>query len=438
MLFHYALVDDLISKEEFERRVEQKIDECGDLVDEPTAAMMVVGELGREHVKIKGLSAKSSLFSFFGKIVDKTEPKEFDRADGEKGWVATLLLGDETGTTRVVLWDEKAGAALDVTAGEVLEVIGRHPGKSTKEIYALALRKVTVEITGPVLKNGDGAGSLSNEPVELDAILIARSEPRTFTKRDGSTGEMVDGIIGDADGTARIVAWVPDLLISAEPGTVLHITGAKPNQRDEGRSYSLDEKSTVVPTDRAISVPFSPLGTVGDTGTYTVRGRLKQLQQPRSFTTRNGTPSWVRNVVITDGSDDLKVVLWGDHALVPLKAGDCIEAYHAQAKAGRFGDIELGVGRGSALVVPAEATEPVPIVFSGTLIPGQGCTFIDNGTDRYLIDTDLPPGTEVTATGTRAGNRILAERIDPVAISTESVREHIRQLRERLSGGPGA
>ena len=131
-MFHHALVDDLISKEEFEQRVEAKIDECGDLVDEPTAAMLVVSELGRQHVKIKGLAAKSSLFSFFGKVIDKTEPKEFDRADGEKGWVATLLLGDETGTTRVVLWDEKAGAALEIVPGDVLEIIGRHPGKSTR------------------------------------------------------------------------------------------------------------------------------------------------------------------------------------------------------------------------------------------------------------------------------------------------------------------
>ena len=94
VLFHYALVDDLITTEEFQLRVDAKIEECGDLVDEPTAAMMVIGELGRQHVKIKGLSGKSSLFSFFGKVVDKTEPKEFDRADGQKGWVATLLLGD--------------------------------------------------------------------------------------------------------------------------------------------------------------------------------------------------------------------------------------------------------------------------------------------------------------------------------------------------------
>ena len=50
VLFHYALVDDLISQEEFERRVEAKIEECGDLLDEPTAAMLVVGALGRQHV----------------------------------------------------------------------------------------------------------------------------------------------------------------------------------------------------------------------------------------------------------------------------------------------------------------------------------------------------------------------------------------------------
>ena len=93
MLFHYALVDDLISKEEFERRVETKIEECGDLVDEPTAAMLVVGELGRQHVKIRGLGGKSSLFSFFGKVIDKTEPKEFDRKDGEKGWVSYPASG---------------------------------------------------------------------------------------------------------------------------------------------------------------------------------------------------------------------------------------------------------------------------------------------------------------------------------------------------------
>jgi replication factor A1 len=430
VLFHYALVDDLITKEEFEQRVEKKIDDCGDLVDEPTAAMMVVSELGREHVKIKGLSAKSSLFSFFGKVVDKTEPKEFDRRDGEKGWVATLMVGDETGTTRVVLWDEKAGAALDVTAGEVLEIIGRHPGKSTKEIYALALRKASCEITCPLPKAGNRAAGLSNEPVDLDAILITRGEPRTYTRRDGSSGEMVDALIGDASGTARIVAWVPDLLLSIPPGTTVHISSAKPNQRDEGRSYSLDEKSTVTATEQEIAIPFAPLSSVADQGTYAVQGMVKQAQQPRSFTTRNGASSWVRNIVITDGKDDQKVVLWGEHALLPLEAGEKIEVYHATAKPGRFGDIELGVGRGSALLVSTDTKQPIE--FTGTIIPGQGCLFIDNGVERYLIEGNFPPGAEMNARGMLSGSRILPEEVQQVAITPETVRAHLQKFRESI------
>jgi len=427
MLFHYALVDDLITKEEFERRVEVKIDECGDLVDEPTAAMMVVGELGREHVKIRGLSAKSSLFSFFGKVIDRTEPKEFDRADGEKGWVATLLLGDETGTTRLVLWDEKAGAALDTAIGDVLEVIGRHPGKSTHEIYALALRKAGCEI---ICAMPDGAGKLSTDPVELDVVLLAVEPLRTFTKRDGSTGEMAEAIIGDREGTARLVAWAPELLSGLTAGSTVHVTNAKPNNRAEGRNYSIDEKSTVTATETTVTVPFTPLHSVADQGIYSVKGTVKQVQQPRSFTTRNGTTSWVRNAIIHDEDDELKIVLWGETALIPLSPGDQVEVYHATAKPGRFGGIELGVGRGSVFRVPKETVRP--IIFSGTIIAGPGCLFIDNGSERYLIEGTLTHGSEVTVTGLLSGSRIIPEQIEQVALDAESVLRNVRQFQDEL------
>jgi replication factor A1 len=427
VLFHYALVDDLITKEEFEQRVEKKIDECGDLVDEPTAAMMVVGELGREHVKIKGLSAKSSLFSFFGKVVDKTEPKEFDRADGEKGWVATLLLGDETGTTRVVLWDEKAGAALDTAVGDVLEIIGRHPGKSTHEIYALALRIAGCEITCAMPA---GTVNLANEPVDLNAVVLAVEPVRTFTKRDGTTGEMAEAIIGDSDGTARLVAWAPELLAGLSAGTTVHITSAKPNNRAEGRNYSIDDKSTVTPADTAVTVPFTPLHSVADNGIYSVKGTVKQVQQPRSFTTRNGTTSWVRNAVIHDEDDELKIVLWGDTALIPIAPGDQVEAYHATAKPGRFGGIELGVGRGSAFRVPTEIVRP--IIFTGTIIAGPGCLFIDNGSERYLIEGSFTHGSEVKVTGLLSGSRIIPEQVEQVVPDAGSVLEKVLQFQDEL------
>jgi replication factor A1 len=427
VLFHYALVDDLITKEKFEQRVEEKIDECGDLIDQPTAAMMVVGELGREHVKIKGLAAKSSLFSFFGKVIDKTEPREFIRADGEKGWVATLLLGDETGTTRLVLWDEKAGAALDTAVGDVLEVIGRHPGKSTSEIYALALRKAGCEI---ICSLPAGAGSLSSEPIELDAVLLAVEPIRTFTKRDGSTGEMAEAVIGDSEGTARLVAWAPELLNELTAGTTVHITNAKPNNRREGRNYSIDEKSTVTATGTTVVVLFTPLHSVADQGIYSVKGIVKQVQQPRSFITRNGTTSWVRNAVIHDADDELKIVLWGEPALIPVSPGEQVEVYHATAKPGRYGGIELGVGRGGVFRVPKEIIRP--IIFSGTIIAGPGCLFIDNGSERYLIEGTFTHGSEVTVTGLLSGSRIIPEQVEPVVLEAESVLQNVRQFQDEL------
>lgn len=431
MLFHYALVDDLIKKEEFELRVEAKIEECGDLIDEPTAAMLVVGELGRAHVKIRVLSGKSSLFSFFGKVIDKTELKLFDRADGEKGAVATLLLGDDTGTVRVVLWDEKAGAVAEIAPGDVLEIIGRHSGKSIQEIYALALRKSTCDISCTLPTKGTGTGSLSSEPVDLDAILLALDEPRAFTRRDGTTGTMVEAVIGDVQGTARLVAWTPEILADIPRGTPVHITSAKPNGRGEGRAYSLDEKSAVAITDSQIAVSFTPLGSVSDQGTYSVTGQVKKVQEPRAFTTRNGRASWVRNITMSDGVDDLNVVLWGEKALIRVLAGDRITVYHATAKPGRYGEIELSAGRETAIMIP-EAS-PIEIVFEGTVIMSKAGTFIDNGNERYLLDeTDLPRWREIRVTGTVSGDRINVKNWEPLHQSLEEIQKKAKKLHNTL------
>jgi len=429
VLFHYALVDDLITREEFEERVGTKIDSCGDLVDESTAAMLVVGELGRAHVKIQGLSGRSSLFSFFAKVIDKTELRVFDRPDGEKGAVATLLLGDETGTVRVVLWDERAGAVEEIAKGDVLEVIGRHSGKSAKEIYALALRKASCTIECNVPE--DSAESLRAEPVDLDVLLIDLEEPRPFTRKDGTGGEMVEAVIGDAHGTARLVAWTPEVLAGILPGASIHITGAKPNMRGEGRAYSIDDKSTVAVTDAQVSTPLTPIGSVGDRGTYSVQGDVKRVQEPRAFKTRDGRASWVRNIIITDGRDDINVVLWGEKALLPITPGTLIEIYYSKAKPGRFHDIELGVGRGSAIRIPE--MQSGEIVFEGTVIISNGNTFIDNGRVRYLVEgCDLPRWHEVRVNGMMSGNRIKPGNFEPLTVSPEEVRKKAKDLQDML------
>jgi replication factor A1 len=113
-----------------------------------------------------------------------------------------------------------------------------------------------------------------------------------------------------------------------------------------------------------------------------------------------------------------------------LSPGDHVEIYHATAKPGRFGGIELGVGRGSVLRVPGEATGP--ITFSGTIIAGPGCLFIDNGSERYLIEGTFSHGSEVKVTGLLSGSRILPEQVEPVVLDTESVLQNVLQFQDEL------
>jgi replication factor A1 len=91
----------------------------------------------------------------------------------------------------------------------------------------------------------------------------------------------------------------------------------------------------------------------------------------------------------------------------------------------------LGVGRGSAFRVPNEVSRP--IVFCGAIISGPGCTFIDDGTDRYLIEGEFPEGSRVRVTGILSGSRIKPEQIEPAGMDADGILTRIRGFRERLA-----
>jgi replication factor A1 len=133
---------------------------------------------------------------------------------------------------------------------------------------------------------------------------------------------------------------------------------------------------------------------------------------------------------VSDGGDKLRVVLWGEKALVPVSPGDRIEIFHAVAKPGRFGGIELGVGRGSAFRVPPKASRP--ILFCGTIIAGPGCTFIDNGHERYIIDGTFPHGSEMKVSGIMTGGRIIPEKAEPVELHADDVTAHLDRFLQEL------
>ena len=428
MQFHYALVDDLISREEFERRAEAKMQDCGDLIDDVTAAMLVVGELGRQHVKISGLSGPSTLFSFFGKVISVAAPKEFDRQDGGKGFVAHLILADETGQVRAVLWDEKAAAAAEIETGDVLEVIGKHGGKQNSDIAVLALRKSPCEI-----ECGMSVAPRLAPPERNDIRMriLHLEEPRTITRRDGSTSELIEGCVTDGTGVHKMVTWLPELFDDMPAGTTLIVKGALLKARNWGTEYVIDEKSELIPGDLDIPFSFSRLDAVKNEGEWSVEGSVSSLQPVRAFSSRDGRPGHVRNLVLSDGTTSLRAVLWGDRALLPLVRGDQVSLYNARLKQGRTGDPELHLGSGGFVVV-APRGQQEEIRMEGTVIVTREGTFLDDGTVRFLVSGSLPHGHEVLVSGVRSGERITVSSSEDLKKDAAKV----RSLLETLAGTP--
>lgn len=426
--YHYALVDDLISREEFDRRIEQKITDCGNLADEVAAALLVVRDLGRTHVKIRQLRGRSSLFCFYAKILAFSGVKEFDREGGEKGLVARLTVADETGQVDLVFWDDQAAALEETfTIGDVVEVIGRH-GRNPREIMPLNLRVTTCEIAC------DMTPKERKVPDRRDIVflVISLQDPRPYTRRDGTSGEMIAGIAGDDTGTARLLCWNASLLHDVKPGMAFRAERAIEKEGDYGgREVVFDEETVLFPAEQPPEVPMMPISDILPDQTVSVAGFLARIAPAKQFTRRDGSASWVRNLRISDGTADVGLVLWDTDAKRLLQEGEEIRVYHALAKIGRSGEIELSVGRGSCLLIIPRG-EARPVTVNGTILYLPDGIRVDNGREAYLVETSLPHGTLVRIQGQAHGIRLFPESEEVLELSSDEIKNRLNRFKSSL------
>jgi replication factor A1 len=89
---------------------------------EVNPAGVSVGELKPSRIKIGELETGMDALEVVGRVIEVSRAREFTRADGTKGKVATLGIGDETGTTRLSLWQEAADQVEKVKVGDIIRV----------------------------------------------------------------------------------------------------------------------------------------------------------------------------------------------------------------------------------------------------------------------------------------------------------------------------
>jgi len=76
--------------------------------------------LSTRFVKIKDLKPKMRDVGLLGRVVQKSKMREFSTRQGKKGYISTLLIGDETGSIELNLWDDKALLSQQIKIGDII------------------------------------------------------------------------------------------------------------------------------------------------------------------------------------------------------------------------------------------------------------------------------------------------------------------------------
>lgn len=95
--------------------VEEKKSDAGYFLTDETAARIVASELGvkivrkpfRFKIQIQDLVSGLNDVTVTGQVIAVYPPKTFTRKDWTEGKLASIVVSDESGNLRVILWDKK-------------------------------------------------------------------------------------------------------------------------------------------------------------------------------------------------------------------------------------------------------------------------------------------------------------------------------------------
>ncbi len=367
----YEKLGGVISKEDFTREVEEKVEQMSGLCDIRTAAMLVAHDHGANETgenqlhKISDITPSSANVKFIAKVMSVFPAKEFNRNDGTVGRVANIIVADETGSIRLTLWDERADLVKtgDIEIGQNYQVAGYvKEGYSGIEVNIgnngvlfETDEKVEARIDSKKIEEiKSGMGDLNIRGRVLDI-----SDIRTFNKKDGTVGKVGNIMIGDETGKIRVTLWDETAELTNELQTddsVEIINGyAKENNFNQQVEIQVGNRSTIRKIEDEIEFKedFTSIADIIPGESYSISGQVSGLGEIREFERDDGTVNMVSNIYVSDDTGRIRIALWGDHALLTeqLDIDTTMEIVDAFSKSGFNDEIELSAGNRTRITV---------------------------------------------------------------------------------------
>ena len=374
--------------------IEEKREELGrEVINDESAAMIVARELGvdlhqispKARQRIEDITEATRSIALTAKIINIGTVRTFSRKDGGgEGKVASVMVSDETGSIRVVLWDDLTNAVSEevISIDDIIQLRGAYVKKGLGDALELNLGRMGqirvledyeiedlgIDFTDSAAgdqKISDLKDGLFNISLKVKIQRVFRLS--TFTRqRDNSEGKVLSIVGADETGTVRLVFWDDKAseMENADEGEVIQLRGVNTRMNRDGtevevhvgRAASVERglKEKIDAVEAAVSGGGSePLGMkpIVDltTGMWDVdiEGKIVTIYDVNTFTNKDGQEGRVRNVIIADESGKTRVTFWNDDVdkIEAIKEGDVLKILHGYVKEGYRGGVEFQVGR---------------------------------------------------------------------------------------------
>ncbi|WP_132059189.1 single-stranded DNA binding protein [Halorussus amylolyticus] len=365
----HADLDAEVSLEEFREAVEEKVAQMGGLADEETAAMLIAHELDEEGGEVNGIAdiePGMEEVKFAAKVVGIGDLRTFERDgedDQEDGRVLNVEVADETGSVRITFWDKQADAGVEeLEVGEVLRIAGRpKEGYNGVEVNVNQVEPdgetdIDVQIQD-TYRVEDLSLGLSD--VNLRGKVLDTDSIRTFSRDDGSEGQVSNLKVGDPTGRVRVTLWdeQAELANEIDAGTSVEVVDGYVRERDGDLELHLGSRGAVEEIDEDIEyVPeTADIDGLEIGETVDISGVVRSADPKRTFDRDDGSEGQVRNIRVQDSTGDLRVALWGEKADADVGPGDEVQLADLEIQDGWQDDIEGSAGWQSTVTVLGEA-----------------------------------------------------------------------------------
>lgn len=403
---YYEKVKDVMSEEEFEKRLEElkKENEEISFMDDEACAMQIVSENTENEIKkenadkkydnekhftrtnigdLKETDRSDQTTAISGRVLSISNPKVF-KSKGKEGKLANVEIADETGTIRATFWSINIKLLKLFNEGDIIQInnVGIRHNDYSGNLEASLRANSTIKKLNPedypqfpkyeeeITKIGDI--SPNDETVNIIARITRIPPVRTYEKND-KEGKVTSLELKDETGEISYTLWNNNVhlikILELEDGDSVKILGAQVRQDQSGNPTLSHWDGRIVKGDFELpdfSNPITKIGDVQDGEEVDILGVVTRIQDVKNFSRSDGSEGKLRSFEVSDNTGAIRVTLWGDQTDLNITKGGIVKILGGKVRFDEYykSGYSLNTGFNTQIEInPSNITEEQEILF---------------------------------------------------------------------------